>query len=96
MKLDWTDLTKHPEKISIEFLWKVYSGEIFRGREVSKLQYDEMRKSFYCGFTECFKLMSDFASNLPEDQACDLFSALAKEGGDFVDKLMREHPFAKT
>lgn len=87
-KYGWTDLIKDPSKLTVEMIWRLYAENIFKGKEVSAIQYKETKQAFFVGFSECFRIMTDFASNLPEEQACSLFSNLAKESNVFIDSLI--------
>lgn len=87
-QISWTEITKEPDKISIELLWRIYSGHIFTGKEVGSVQYSETKQAFYVGFSECFKFMTDIASGLEEDHACKVFSNLANEMNKFTDSLI--------
>lgn len=89
MDLKYTDLMK-PEEISIERCWKVFAAEIFKGRPISQTQHDEMKKAFYGGFSECFKIMSDVSEALPEDKACAVLDRLTREGNEYVERMLKE------
>jgi hypothetical protein len=86
-KISWADLAKKPGDISIETLWRIFAASIFKG-EVSATQYQETKKAYYCGFSECFRFMTDIASGLDENVACDIFSQLAKESNTYIDSLL--------
>jgi len=92
-ELKYTDVMK-PEEISIEKCWKVFASLIFEG-EISRLQYDEMRKSFYAGFTECFKIMNDLSTELTEDQAVQNLDRIRDEAREFYEQ-MKQELFNKT
>ncbi len=79
-----------PNTFTVETMWKMYRMLILPV-DVSKVQHDETKKAFYAGFLECFKVMSDYAGNLEEDEACKLFDRLGKEGIDFYEKMVHEH-----
>lgn len=86
-KISWADLAKNPGDITIETLWRIFAAMTFK-EEISALQYQEMKKAYYCGFTECFRFMTDIASGLREDVACETFSRLAKEANVYIDSLL--------
>lgn len=85
MNINYLDLFA-PEDIHIEKLWFVISKAMYKGQEVTQLQHDEMRKAFYIGFTECFKIMADLSDRLSEDQAAAVLSRLSDEARAFHDK----------
>lgn len=87
--ISWAKLAKEPEKITIEVLWRIYADHIFKGKEISAVQYQETKQAFFIGFGECFKLMSDFAGDLEEDHACNLFSGLARQINDFQEAAIK-------
>lgn len=87
--ISWTDLFK-AKQLTIEKLWTLTANIFFAGKQIPKIQHDKMRKAYYAGFAECFKVMSDFAGNLPEDQACDFFSQLSLEIDKFIDQEIKE------
>lgn len=87
--ISWAQLTKSPEKITIEVLWRIYADHIFKNKEVSAVQYQETKQAFFIGFGECFKLMTDFASDLQEDHACTLFSGLAKQINQYQTNVIQ-------
>lgn len=91
--ISWPSLTTTPEKVTIAFLWTVYSTHIFKNITVSAEQYSQTKQAFYVVFGECFKVMSDFAGELPEDKACDLFSAFAQESNAYMDSLIERKLF---
>ncbi len=87
--MNYTDLMK-PEDISIAHCWTIFAGHVIP--DVSALQRSEMRKAFYAGFCECFKIFSDLSSDLTEEQAVAQLDRLNKESLEFFDKMMAEHP----
>lgn len=80
--MNYTDFFD-PKDLTIQLLWRIVSGQIFKGKEISQVQHDEMRRTFYIGFTECFKIMTDLAAALPEDVACQVFTRLSAEANSF-------------
>jgi len=87
-KMSWVELVKDPTTITISVLWEMYARNIFTNVEVSSAQYSETKQAFYVGFSECFKLMSDIAGDLPEDKACEMFSRIAVESNTFLNSLI--------
>ncbi len=84
--ISWADL--NPKDISVEMLWKIYSGHIFVGIEVSAEQYSETKQAFFVGFSECFRFMTDISSGLEENDACAVLSKPAKETNVFLNSVM--------
>lgn len=85
MSLNYTDIMK-PEEISIEKIWLGLAAALFKNKPVSKLQHDEIRRIFYMGFTECFKIMLDLSLELPEDQTNKILTRLQNEAKEFHAK----------
>lgn len=85
-KIEWTDILK-PENVSIALFWSMFAKTALSGLDENSVQYREMRKVYICGFTECFKFMSDFAGNLTEDEACEVFSKIATESNGFITEF---------
>lgn len=69
-------------KFDVDVLWRIVNEErVFKGFYLSQ------RDVFYVGFTECFRVLTDFAGDLPEEKACGLFSLIAKQLKKFSDDL---------
>jgi hypothetical protein len=77
--------TFKPEDISVGKIWEILLALLFKGLVPSQVQHDEMRRAFYMGFTECFKVMNDLSNKLTEDQACDVLTRINKELMAFHD-----------
>lgn len=88
--LKYTDVMK-PEDINIAYLWTIFAGHVLPANAPA-VQRDEMRKSFYAGFVECFKIMSDLTDALPEAEACKVLERLDGEAKAFYQALVKEHP----
>lgn len=58
----------------IESNWLHFSTDIFRGRDVSEIQYSEMKKAFYAGTIEAMMFCMRDLPNYPESVALDIFS----------------------
>ncbi len=93
--INWTDLCKKPGDVSIEMLWKIYSGSIFEGIEVSATQYSETKQAFFVGFSECFRFMTDISSGLEESVACDILSKLSREANGFINSVLDRKVYNK-
>ena len=85
MTLKYTDLMK-PEDISIAHCWNTFAGVVLSG--VPDIQRSEMRKAFYAGFSEGFKIMVDLSSELTEEQAVAALDRLSKESNEFVQGML--------
>lgn len=88
--LKYTDVMK-PEDINIAHLWTVFAGAVLDAG-APQIQRDEMRKSFYAGFVECFKIMTDLSDVLSEDEACKVLDGLNKEARAFYETMVKAHP----
>ncbi len=84
--MKYTDLME-PKDISMAHCWTVFAGMVLSG--VSDVQRTEMRKAFYAGFSEGFKIFEDL-SQLPEADAVAHLSRLQGEMRDFVGRMMGE------
>lgn len=82
--MNYLDLFE-PKQIAVRKIWEVVSALIFKGAQPSQVQHDEMRRAFYIGFTECFKVMNDVSEKLTEDQACDVLTRINEELRKFHD-----------
>lgn len=95
-KTSWVKIFKDkPEEISAEMLWRLYVTHAYEGKDVSSVQYKETKKAFFIGFNECFKVLSDFASDLPEEKACEMLTKLAKELNEFVRSTLERDVYNK-
>ena len=89
MTFKYTDFFD-PKDISIARCWAVVAVALFKDNPVSKVQHDEMRKTFYIGFTECFKIMTDLAGDLSEEEAANVLKRISDEASAFHLKTMAE------
>ncbi len=78
-----------PKTFKVEHMWLMYARAVLP-RHVSQIQHDETRNAFYAGFLECFKMMSEFSSELEEDDACILFNRLSKEANEFFEEMVKQ------
>jgi hypothetical protein len=92
--LDYSEILK-PEQFSIELLWKAYASAVIP-KSAPPIQFSETRLAFYAGFLECFKVVTDYASGLEEDEACKLLSAINDESRRFVKELNEDHRTPKN
>lgn len=84
----YTDLLK-PEDISIAFLWTIFAGAVL-DPEAPKVQRQEMRKAFYGGFVECFKIMVDLSDTLSDAEAAKVLDRLSRESHEFFEAMTKE------
>ena len=87
--LKYTDVMK-PEDINVAHLWMTFAGAVLPV-DASALQREEMRKAFYAGFFESFKIFVDISTTLSEKDAVKVLDRLNKESTDFFEKMMKEH-----
>ncbi len=78
------------DQFSIRATWAVFRHTVIP-KDAPRIQVEEMEKAYYGGFTECFKVMTDYAAGLPERKAARLFDAIMKEGNAWVDKMLKAH-----
>lgn len=74
-----------PKNISIELMWRVYAEACLTKKVITAEAYAEIKAAFQVGFIEAFKLLTDVAADLPEDQACLMFSLIAEEANKVAD-----------
>lgn len=79
----------NPKTFKVEDVWTMYAIAVLP-RHVSQIQHDETKNAFYAGFLECFKMFNDFACDLEEDAACELFNRLQKESEEYFEKLVKK------
>ena len=87
-RLNYAHVMK-PEDINIAHLWTVFAGLVL-SPGAPTLQRQEMRRAFYAGFVECFKITVDLSTALPEADACRVLDGLSKEANAFVEEYLRE------
>jgi hypothetical protein len=87
---EWQDYVK-ADDMSVAFLWLNFAGFVLPPN-APEIQRDEMKKAFYAGFLECFKVMNDYATALPDDEATKLFARLSRESKDFYRLMLEECP----
>jgi len=88
--LKYTDVMK-PEDISIANLWTVFAGAVMDAG-APQMQRDEMRKSFYAGFVECFKIITDLSDVMTEAEAVKTLERLKNESHAFFETMIATHP----
>ena len=67
-------------------MWKIFVSTVYPTVKADSVQYAEMRRCFYAGFIECFKVMDDLSMTMTEDQASEQLSRINKETRAFFDK----------
>ncbi len=85
----YTDVMR-PEDISIAYLWTMFAGAVLDAN-APEIQRTEMRRAFYAGFVECFKITTDIATGLPEAQSYAVLSRISGEAVDFFNTMMSEN-----
>ena len=89
-KIEWPQLLKSKD-FSVELIWSLYAI-CLKGVDKESVQYKETKRAFMCGFAECFKIMSEYAGELSEDDACALFTKIATETNTLVQEYINEIP----
>lgn len=79
-----------PKDLSIANCWMVIEGALRKKRDLRPAQIDDMKKAFYIGFTEAFKIITDLSEVLTEEHACDVLTRISKEANEFHDKTIEE------
>lgn len=83
MSKSYLDFFK-PEDIQLKKMWEVIARMLFP-KGASEIQYLEMRRAFYIGFTECFKIMSDVSDRMSEEEASKVLARLHNEVNSFFE-----------
>ncbi len=86
--LKYTDVMR-PEDISIAHCWTMFAGAVMEPGAPA-IQRIEMRRAFYAGFSEAFKIMVDLSGELTEKQATAILDGLHKETLTFFEQQMAE------
>jgi hypothetical protein len=86
----WTDIVE-PKELTIAYLWTLFAGHVIPVT-APRFQREEMRKAFYAGFVECFKVINDVSVKLPEPQSYQLLERISNEANEFFEQMMKEHP----
>jgi hypothetical protein len=79
-----------PEDLSIAHLWTHFAGVVLP-LGASDGQRQDMRKAFYAGFIECFKIVNDASTKFEELHAAQILEKLSDEGHEFFNQIMKEH-----
>lgn len=75
---DWNQVCP-AEHLNLQLLWYLYRKIAGLNTGVRTVTIEDARAAFMAGFTECFKLVTDYCANLEEDDAMK-----------FMDRLMNE------
>lgn len=86
---DW-DKILAPDDVSIQRIWEVHR-RLFGIEKTSPLQQTEMRRTFVLGFSECFKILTDYCGNCSEQEAEKLLSRIAEEIDRETDKIKQQY-----
>lgn len=92
MGLKYTDVMK-PEDINIAHLWVLFAGAVLPA-DASPGQREDMRRAFYAGFVECFKIFTDLATTLGEEHAATVLGGLQKEARAFFEEMQTRYSAA--
>ena len=74
--------TTRPNHPTIAQKWDLFQTLVIPST-ASKLQVSEMRRSFYCGFQDALRLLSEDVADMPADQAMATLSNLIAEANAF-------------
>lgn len=84
-ELKYTDVMK-PEDISVAHLWTHFAAMVVP-LGASAGQREDMRRSFYAGFLECFKIVTDVSTELPEQRAAQVLERIDAEVKAFYEEM---------
>lgn len=78
------------DRPTIEDRWQNLIKSVFKGQRVSDIQYQEMRRSFYCGFAAGLNLLSDIAADadITEEESIDYVAGLRTQIRDFLMQIL--------
>ncbi len=85
-EINWTDLVSS-DKLTIETMWNLFV-KLIMPKDAPDIQIREMKKAFYAGFIECFKIMSDVSTDLSESDAVLLFEKINKEAQTYIKETI--------
>lgn len=80
-----------PHQISIHSVWLLFKAVHLKNGTYSESQMEDLKVAFYAGFTECFKIVSDYAAGIEESEAMALLDRLCDEGSSWVDRMVKKH-----
>lgn len=87
--ITYTDIYRSGN-LTVDKLWTIMSAKLFEGQEIGDVQRIEMKRAFFIGFGECFKMTMDLSSDLPEEEAMKVFTTIGTEIREFQDKTLEE------
>lgn len=87
-KINWADIVGNIDNLKVEMMWRLYAQNVFGQNEVSAVQYKEMKQSYFCGFSECFRVMTDISERYDENEASDILTSLCKESNEYIESLL--------
>jgi hypothetical protein len=70
----------------LEDSWRGFAKHVIKDKKPGDVQYDEMRKAYYCGFYAAFSLMMEVSSEVSEEQAEKILSNIH----DHAEKEIRK------
>lgn len=74
----------------IETEWQEFISSVLNGKTITKIQYQEMRKCFFYGFTRLLRIMTEESRDLSEEQIDLAIEELMIEANEFVRELKVE------
>ena len=74
---------------TIQQEWELFAKSIFRGEDVSKVQYTETKKAFFAGATAMFAMVQETGDpSVTEDQGVAHLDALQDEVVSFMRSMI--------
>jgi hypothetical protein len=71
----------------LEDSWKGFIKLVLPDAKPGDIQYEEMRKAYYCGFYASFSLVTEISSEVPEDQAMHILSNIYENAEKEIRKF---------
>ncbi len=87
-KINYADLIQKGN-LTVANIWTILATFIYKDKQPPEIQRNEMRRTFYMGFTECFRIMTDAADAMSEDQASDFLTKISKEVNEFHEQEIK-------
>lgn len=87
---NYLDLFKSKEEIKVETLFQYYLGSVYQGVAMSSVQYREIKKTFFAGFSECLRLCYDMPDRYSDDDSSAILSQLTLETNAFIKSQIEQ------
>lgn len=89
MSPKYTDVIK-PVDFSVALLWTNIAPFLLPA-DASDRQREDVKRAFYAGFTEGFKVLNDYATELDERSAVAFLTKIDAECKEFYELMKKRH-----